>query len=190
MTKIIHQPHDKFFKQSMADIQVARDFFQVHLPKKLLEIVNLDTLELEKESFIDEVFKATDADVLYSVKAGETLVYLYLLCEAQCENDPYMAFRIWLYVTRIMEMHRKKYPGAPLPLVYPMVVYFGEECWNSPMEIYPLFGEHEALARELMFQPYELIDIHRTSDSELKKHVWQHFPIKNKPALDEGSDKK
>ena len=159
---IIHQPQDKLFKQSMSDIKVAREFFENHLPAELLKQIDLSTLKLEKESFIDEQYKASEADVVYSVKLCNRIdtTYVYVLCEQQSKIDEAIAFRILVYTVRIMEMHRKKYPRSQLPLVYPLVLYSGEKIWNAPMDIFAMFGKDEALAREYLFQPYQLIDLH------------------------------
>ncbi len=167
----IHQPNDKLFKQSMGEITVAREFFSTHLPTHILEKIDLNSLKLEKESFIDDAYKATEADVVYSAKMGDTTTYLYLLCEQQTDVDQELAFRILVYTVRIMEMHRKQHPNdpLPLPLVYPMVVYTGEKPWDAPLDIFPLFGEAEDLARELFLKPYQLLDVNRTDDDELRQ---------------------
>ncbi len=169
MKTTIHQPNDKLFKQSMGEIAVAKEFFSTHLPAHILEKIDLDTLKLEKESFIDEEYKATEADVVYSAKMGDTTTYLYLLCEQQTDVDQELAFRILVYTVRIMEMHRKQNPKAPLPLVYPMVIYTGDKPWDAPLDIFPLFGETEDLARELFLKPYQLLDVNRTGDDELRQ---------------------
>ncbi|NQY42842.1 MAG: Rpn family recombination-promoting nuclease/putative transposase [Legionellales bacterium] len=36
----------------MSDLRSVRDFFKVHLPEKIKEKVNLETLEIEKNDFI------------------------------------------------------------------------------------------------------------------------------------------
>lgn len=66
MTTLIHQPSDKFFKQSMADIRVARDFFETHLSAEILERVDLSTLQLQKNTFIDDTYKSSEADLVYT----------------------------------------------------------------------------------------------------------------------------
>ena len=68
-----------------------------------------------------------------------------------------------------MEAHRKQHPKDPLPLVYPMVVYTGDKPWNAPLDIFPLFADAENLARELLLKPYQLFDVKRTSDDELRQ---------------------
>ena len=169
MSTVIHQPSDKFFRLSMGEIKVASEFFAAHLPALLLQQIDLDTLQLQKNSFIDEAYKATEADVVYSVQLGESTVYLYLLCEHQSQVDDLLAFRLLVYTVRIIEMHLKQHPEKPLPLVYPMVIYTGDRPWTAALDIFPLFAEAEALARETLLKPYRLLDVNQINDNELKK---------------------
>ncbi len=187
MSSFINQPMDKFFKQSMAEQLVALDFFKIYLPPRLLKKMDLTTLKLEKHSFIDEAYKAIEADVVYSVRFADTIAYLYLLCEQQSEVNDQMAFRLLEYSIRIMKMHSQQFPKSPLPLIYPLVVYSGEKPWNAPLDIFPLFGEAEATAREWLFKPYQLVDIYRTNDQDLRKHQWcglMEFALKHREARD------
>ena len=39
--------HDKFFKKSLAHVDIAKDFFQHNLPAKVLADIDLNTLTLE-----------------------------------------------------------------------------------------------------------------------------------------------
>lgn len=172
MTSPIHQPHDKLFKLSMGDIRVARDFFESHLPADILQHVALDTLKLEKHSFIDEAFKSTEADVVYSVKQGTETAYFYLLCENQSEVDSMIVFRLLVSKVRLMELHYKQQPLNPLPMVYAMVVYTGESEWDAPSDIVDLLPEPKKLARDVFFRPYQLIDLQRMSDDDIRKHNW------------------
>ena len=173
MVKIIHQPHDKLFKKSMADLRVAKDFFEEHLPQEILQRTDLNTLVLQKETFIDDAYKDSEADVLYQVLIDNIPVFLYLLCEHQSKIDQFMAFRLLCYIVLIMQTHRAKYPKTPLPLIYPIVLYSGEKEWNAPEDVFELFEpQHQALAKDLLLQPYHLIDLTNVSDDELKKHKW------------------
>jgi predicted transposase YdaD len=51
----IQNPHDKFFKETFSKIEVARDFMNNYLPQSIISIVDLNTLEPQKDSFIMEV---------------------------------------------------------------------------------------------------------------------------------------
>ncbi len=187
MTSVIHQPHDKFFRLSMGEPRVVTEFFTEHLPPAVLEKVNLAALKLENRTFIDEAYKDTEADVVYSTQIGGMTAYLYLLCEHQSSVDSWMAFRLWIYITRLMETHRKKYPENPLPLIYPMVVYTGQEPWNAPLDIFSLFGEHKDLAQSWLLQPFHLLNIHTIPDDDMRKRHWcgvVEFALKNKKVRD------
>lgn len=172
MPQIIHQPHDKFFKQSLRDRRVAIEFFQTHLPVELLEQIDLNTLKLEKHSFIDEAYKTTEADVVYSAQLGTSLAYFYLLCEQQTEVDQTIAFRLLQYSIRLIELHLKQYPKSSLPIVYPLVIYTGDKPWDAPRDIFELFGEQETLARALFLKPYRLIEVQQLADETLRQQQW------------------
>lgn len=172
MSHIIHQPNDKLFKQSLADIRVATDFFTHYLPADILRKINLDTLCLQQHSFIDEAYKATEADVVYQVELEDACAYLYILCEQQSEVDDEMAFRLFIYMGRILDLHRKQNPQSPLPVIYSLVVYTGEAPWDAPTHIFDLFGKQKELAKQLFLQPYQIIDVHRLEDDVLKQQLW------------------
>lgn len=87
MPAFIHQPHDKLFKMSMEEIAVAQEFFQTYLPQPLLARMDFQSLKLEKQSFIDEVYKTSEADIIYSVRIADSWSYLYILCEHQSTVD-------------------------------------------------------------------------------------------------------
>lgn len=42
--KIIEQPHDAVFKSSLNCMLVAKKFFEIHLPKNILDLINFLTL--------------------------------------------------------------------------------------------------------------------------------------------------
>lgn len=170
-TSTIHKPNDKLFKLAMAEIAVAKEFFDARLPKLIREKIDLKTLKLEKESFIDPAFKETEADVVYSVMSSNGTAYLYLLVEQQSTVDSMLAFRLLVYIVRILEQHLKQNPGSHLPLVYTMVIYAGDEPWDAALDIFPLFGELEELARETLLKPYQLMDVNRISDEELREQI-------------------
>jgi len=50
--KKIQNPHDKFFKETFSNVEVARDFIENYLPESILKIIDLETLELQKDCFI------------------------------------------------------------------------------------------------------------------------------------------
>jgi predicted transposase/invertase (TIGR01784 family) len=187
MVSIIHHPHDKLFRLSMEEPRVAQEFLSAHLPDNLLKMINLRLLKLENHSFIDEAYKETEADIVFSVPLEKTTAYIYLLLEHQSEIDPLIAFRLLIYRVRLMERHLKQYPEQPLPLIYPCVVYNGDQPWDAPVDLFTLFGEHGQLAKEWLVSPARLLDVRSLPDEDLSRRQWSglmEFALKHRKIID------
>jgi len=166
----IYQPHDKLFKKGMENPLVAREFFETHLPADLLLLLDFNSLQPVKETFITHLFENRAPDFIYEVKLKTSDNVLFLLCEQQSSIHADMAFRFLENTYLLMSRHRKQYPDRALPLVYPLLMYTGQQAWTAPKDIYGLFGTEETLARALFLKPYQLIDVCRTPDKILRQH--------------------
>ena len=69
-------PHDAVFKQFLTQADTARDFLAIHLPPALRQRCDLDTLQLESASFIEESLRAWYSDVLWSLKTASGEGYI------------------------------------------------------------------------------------------------------------------
>ena len=129
-------PHDALFKTFLTHPDTARDFMEIHLPKDLRELCDLDSLKLESASFVDEKLRALHSDILWSVKTREGDGYIYVVIEHQSREDIHMAFRLMRYSMAVMQRHIEHDKRQPLPLVIPMLFYHGSRspypwslCW-------------------------------------------------------------
>ena len=77
MDRAPHSPHDAVFKHLLSHRATAKDFLDIHLPAPLRALCNLNTLQLESGSFIDDELRASHSDILYSLQtqAGEGYIY-------------------------------------------------------------------------------------------------------------------
>lgn len=116
-------PHDALFKTFLTHPDTARDFMEIHLPKGLRELCDLDTLKLESASFVDENLRALHSDILWSVKTREGEGYIYVVIEHQSREDIHMAFRLMRYSMAVMQRHIEHDKRQPLPLVIPMLFF-------------------------------------------------------------------
>lgn len=110
-------PHDALFKSFLTHPGTARDFMEIHLPKDLRELCDLDSLKLESASFVDEKLRALHSDILWSVKTREGDGYIYVVIEHQSREDIHMAFRLMRYSMAVMQRHIEHDKRRPLPLV-------------------------------------------------------------------------
>jgi len=164
MSSTLHQPHDAFFRKSMSDLRVAKDFFLQHLPHSLQAQIDWEHLKLQNASFLDEHLKRSAADMLYQVTLNQKPAYLYLLCEHTSSPDPQLPFRIIRYMVRIIQQHSEQTPGDPLPAVYPLVLYTGSQPYTAALNWYALFGEQHALMHQVFNSPLPLIEVCKIED--------------------------
>ncbi len=75
----VQNPHDKFFKKTFGSLTVAKDFLNNYLPQKIAETIDLDTLEPQKDSHIDENLKENFSDLLFKATINKQEGYLYCL---------------------------------------------------------------------------------------------------------------
>ncbi|HLC16277.1 MAG TPA: Rpn family recombination-promoting nuclease/putative transposase [Thermodesulfovibrionia bacterium] len=60
----LENPHDKFFKEVFSRHEAARDFLVHYLPKEIAELIDLEFLEISKDSFVDEELQEHFCDIL------------------------------------------------------------------------------------------------------------------------------
>lgn len=169
MERTTHSPHDAVFKQLLSHRATARDFLDIHLPEHLRELCNLQTLQLESGSFIDEDLRASHSDILYSLQTQAGDGYIYLLIEHQSSADRHMAFRLMRYAIAAMQRHLDK-GHTQLPLVIPLLFYHGQVSpWPYPMCWLEGFA-HPQTARQVYNQDFHLIDITVLPDDTIMQH--------------------
>ena len=169
----VQNPHDKFFKKTFGDVAVAKDFLNNYLPQKIMGIIDIETLEPQKDSYIDEGLKESYSDLLFKANINNREGYLYLLFEHKSYPSRDVAFQLLKYTVRIWDT--KIGETDQLPVIIPLVVYHGKEGWN----IKPTLGEmilgYDELPQDIRAlipnYQYLLFDISRFTDEEIKGAV-------------------
>mgnify|MGYP001116364549 CR=1 FL=1 len=170
MSTIVHNAHDKTFRQALSHPNLAKQFFETHLPSVFRKKVDLSTLRLQKGSFIDAELAEHLTDLLYSVEMSEREGYLYLVCEHQSTPDELMAFRLLQYSMKIMQQHMHKHKTKKLPLVYPLVYYVGQKPATKFIpDLMDCFADPD-LARHYFMRPFTLINLQKMSDDKILKN--------------------
>ncbi|WP_146913877.1 Rpn family recombination-promoting nuclease/putative transposase, partial [Halolactibacillus halophilus] len=63
----VQNPHDKFFKETFKNPQVTKDFITYYLPPSLVKQIDVNTLEPQKDSFINKELEEVFSDLLFKV---------------------------------------------------------------------------------------------------------------------------
>ena len=168
--------HDNFVKKVMESPVAASEFLEEFLPAEYRNMLDLTTLKVEKETYVEDTLKSRLSDIVYSVqtkpndkgKTDTTLVYT--LVEHQSSPDYLIAFRLWKYSLLLLERHTEK--RNKLPVILPLVLYNGKKKYNVPMNLWELFT-YPILAKKAMGDDYHLIDLNAMDDRDIdyEKHL-------------------
>lgn len=168
---VVNNPHDKFFKQVLGDRKTAKDFLTNYLPQDLLSTIELDSLEIQKDTYIDEELREQLSDILYTVKIKGKKGYIYFLFEHK--SYPYQAIALQLlkYMVKIWDQKAIKENKSTLPPVIPLLLYHGKEKWQHNPNLSSLIEGIEELPDNIKryipdyeyvfydFSPYSAEDI-------------------------------
>ncbi|MBX9621522.1 MAG: Rpn family recombination-promoting nuclease/putative transposase [Alphaproteobacteria bacterium] len=150
-----------------------KSFFIRYLPDHVRENIDLSSIQLQRESYIDDKLKSQIIDLLYKVDFNGKPGFLYLLIEHASQSHPLLSFRLLKYMMGVMEDHLRTTKKKELPLVYPLVLYIGKRPYTHTLNLFDLFPEEERkLVKQTLFSPYNLIDLTQNSDEELRKYLW------------------
>ena len=101
---VINNPHDSFFKEVFSRPALTGEFLQQILPPAVLAELDLTTLALRKDSFIDEDLQEQFADLLYAVQlADQSQAFVCVLFEQKSYLQPLLALHMLRYMVRIWE---------------------------------------------------------------------------------------
>ncbi len=139
-------PHDRYFRATFSRPEVALDFLKNYLPPELRARLDLSTLSLKKESFVDPDLRQHFSDLLYEVETIEDdQGYVYLLFEHKSYPDQLTIFQMLRYCVRIWERALREDDSLTrLPPIIPLLVYHGEDLWNAPRDMIELLAGDEA----------------------------------------------
>jgi hypothetical protein len=161
-------PHNNLFHYALSHAQAARDLIQTHLPAELVAALDLDSLELQKDTFVDEELRESYSDLLYSVQFADQdgqSGQVYLLLEHKSQSDPMTCFQLLRYIVRIWEQRLRN--GQSLCPIFPLVVYHGQEAWSASASLEELIGGPRNLFEYGVRLAYPVLDIGRIPDESL-----------------------
>jgi predicted transposase/invertase (TIGR01784 family) len=168
-------PHNNFFQYALSHPAAARNLIEMHLPADLVQILDLDSLELQKDSFVDDELRDSYSDMLYSIRlSGQDLSgqdgepvegQVYLLLEHKSQSDPMTCFQLLRYIVRIWEQRLRK--GQSLCPLFPLVIYHGQEAWSAPVRLEELIGGPDVLFEHGVRMAYPVVDIGQIPDELL-----------------------
>ncbi|WP_077369179.1 Rpn family recombination-promoting nuclease/putative transposase [Anaerosalibacter sp. Marseille-P3206] len=168
----IQNPHDKFFKETFGNVEIAKDFLNNYLPENIMNVIDVNTLEPQKDSFINEELQEGFSDMLFRVNINKREGYIYFLFEHKSYTSKGISLQLLKYMIEIWEAKIKKEGINELPMIIPLVIYHGKDNWNIKTTLGELITGYKDLPKEIQkFIPdyeYLIYDLSRYTDEEIK----------------------
>ena len=104
----VSTPHDKLFREIYSHKAEAQSFLDNYLPPDVRELLELDSVEIRKDSFIDDELRAYYSDLLYMVRLRGEPAYIYVLFEHKSYSERLIHLQLFEYMAKIWRLHLKQ----------------------------------------------------------------------------------
>lgn len=132
MSKGKRTPHSEFFVNIIGRRENALDFIKRVLPKAIQDQLLLDTLKVEKDTYVDEKLQDHLSDLVFSIRFKNGRIgRIYCLLEHKSAPEYLVALQLLRYMAlEWNEMFKQKQiVDNKLPPIIPIVVYQGVDDW-------------------------------------------------------------
>lgn len=164
--------HDRYFRGTFSRAEAARDLVSGYLPPEVAGCLDVGTLEVTGDTFVDPELRLHVSDLVCRVaRRGGGEAYVYVLFEHKSRPDRWVALQLLRYMTRVWNAALRAGQKSPLPAVIPVVFYHGRARWNVAREFGALLDCPEALAPYVPSFRYLLADLSALSDEEIRGDV-------------------
>lgn len=165
-TRFHHQPHDAIFKYYFSQIQYAKELLTNVLPSDIIKSLDLETLEMRPESFVEKDLGMSYSDLLFHCHSNESQVMIYILYEHKSYIDKNTPLQLLKYIIKIWDNFKQANPKEKYPFVLPIVIYHGDQVWHRDVNILSLVSQvsdyHKGFIPKL---DYILFDFNSLSNS-------------------------
>lgn len=162
----MNHPHDRLFKATFFNPDVMASLIQDMFPPELAARIDIESLQLTNNSFIDENLEEHFADLIYQCALSDgTLVAVALLLEHKSYAVKHPHFQLMRYMLNHWEQD-EAHGQSPIPIV-PVIIFHGEDTWS-----YKSLAEQMGTLPVYLHQfvpdfDYLLIDLSKMPDEQL-----------------------
>lgn len=173
MKNEIVNKHDAVFKEVFSQKRIAKDFIENNIPKEALDIIDTNSMELIKDTFINKELQGSFSDLIYEVKINNRDAYICFLLEHKSYRDKLTIFPLNKYILEAWTAVIQKENREELPIILPIVVYHGEKEWSIKTDLRDMIPEFYELPEyfkdRIPVFGYDLINMGKSGRIDFKK---------------------
>ncbi len=169
MDNYIKNSHDKLFKETWSNKSNVKSFLENYLPENILDILNFDSLEICKDSFIKKSLGEFFSDMLYKTRFEGKPGYIYFLFEHKSYPDDLIHLQLLEYMLKIWRLDLKQKKSKKLSVILPLVLFHSNQKWKIKDNFASLLDGHAGILSDFIpdFR-FILFDLSQYSDDEIK----------------------
>ena len=165
--------HDEFYRKVFSKRENIKDLLRNALPKQYADKIDMSSIKLLKESFVDEKLRSSYSDMLIDVKIGDKDAKCYILIEHKANYNKFTLLQMLKYLVRVWDEQIRDGANSLTPII-PMLVYHGKSKWDNDRDLTMCFNPDVTDKDFADFIPkfkYVLFDLNQISDEQMKGNV-------------------
>lgn len=160
LNEITHQYADKVFRDILNDKKELINFLETYFESGITNLSEND-IENYNRKFVTSKFKIKESDMIYKIANKN----IFIIIEHQSKIDKNMEMRILEYCCELMREVGKDENGK-YPLIYPIVLYTGNEKWKVPKSIEQEENKYYNIPKQ-EYPKYNIVDINDYTKEQL-----------------------
>lgn len=162
----MNHPHDKLFKATFSQSDVVASLIEDLFPPALVAEIDVRTLVLTTNSYIDNDLKEHVADLVYECQFNNQVSFeIALLLEHKSYPDRHPHLQLLRYMLNRWQQEAQTNQG--LTPIIPVLIYHGATAWSHRSLEAQMVKMHPELRPYLPEFDYILIDLSRLSDKQI-----------------------
>ena len=174
--------HDKGYKKIFSHKDSVKQLLEYFIEEDFVNELNFDKMTKLNKSFVTDQYKEKEADIIYKIDFRDSQMYIFLLIEFQSTIEKFMALKFLRYICEFYQdliEHNKNL--IKLPAVFPIVIYNGEQKWNSCLNMNELI-EHTISKKyipDFSYYNFSVNELSKKTLSDIKNALSFIFSIEN-----------
>lgn len=160
--------NDRGFKMLFSNAGFVQRLLTAFVDETFVRHLDFDTLQRGAQTLVGDSFRERDTDIVWSVQFHGHPLVVALLLEFQSTRDRRMPLRILRYVAELYEAMLQEGRKQPLPAVFPIVLYNGDQQWDVPTEVAHTI-QREIPPRYVPQLTYHLLDTSRIEPTVIRR---------------------
>ena len=175
----LSKPHDTLFRRAFGRTTNARDLLRTALPASIARAIDWRSLRRVDGTFVDKRLRRSHTDLLFTARAGNRRVLLYVLVEHKSIADRITVLQVLGYLHAIWTRYHREHPRARLlPPILPFVLHHGKRRSQSPTSLRALLDLRGVPPALVALQPdfrFVLDDLADQTEAKLQQRVGSTF---------------